>query len=264
MEKSDKITDQVAALTHALNNHQVYDLMNTLNDVREFMEQEALIAWGYMSLLKALQLQLTGTAVPWMPSANATVCRFINETVLNEESDFNLEHRPQSSFEMFLESMLELEADVFAITGFMHEAHNLESLFLTLKHEKLSQPVRDFLEHTFNLIEENKPHAIASALAYGRAGFAPDRLKAVVEQADEQSRKNFPRLLHFLQRRLEKDTAMHQHQAREMVDTLCGGNELKWQEAERAAVQSLERRKTQLDGLATQLQKQSAGQLSGF
>ncbi len=253
MDGSVKITDKVASLTDVLNKHQAYDILNTLDDVREFMEQEVFVAWDYMSLLKALQQQLTCTAIPWIPPSNTTVCRFINETVLNEESDFNCENRPQSSFEMFLESMLELEADVFNVTSFMHEAHNPESLDCAFKNEKLSQPIRDFLKHTFKLIAENKPHAVASVLTYGRVGFLPDRLKAVIEKADEQSSKNYPRLLHFLQRRLDKDKEFNQQCAQYMVESLCGDSDVKWQEAERAAVRSLELRKNLMDWMATKL-----------
>ena len=43
--------------------------------------------WDYFQLLKRLQCELTCTRVPWVPRGDAQLRRFVNEIVLEEESD---------------------------------------------------------------------------------------------------------------------------------------------------------------------------------
>ena len=49
-------------------NHQLYSSMKSLSEVRVFMEHHIYAVWDFMSLLKALQQDLTSIKSAWTPT----------------------------------------------------------------------------------------------------------------------------------------------------------------------------------------------------
>ena len=80
-------TDIIASFTEQLETHPVYDAVATLSDLQCFMEHHVYSVWDFMSLLKYIQSVVAPTKYPWLPQGDPSVRRFINELVLEEESD---------------------------------------------------------------------------------------------------------------------------------------------------------------------------------
>jgi len=103
--------ERVEALKERLTTHPIYEAVETLQDLRRFMEHHIYAVWDFMSLLKALQAAVAPAQTPWMPSPRPELRRFINEIVLGEECDeYDVAgtRRFISHFELYLLSMEEL------------------------------------------------------------------------------------------------------------------------------------------------------------
>src|SRR5467141_4940852 len=84
---SSRISDAIAPLRQTLLEHPLYQDLQSLEQLRLFMEHHVFAVWDFMSLLKALQRHLCCNAVPWLPPADHASARLVNEIVLAEESD---------------------------------------------------------------------------------------------------------------------------------------------------------------------------------
>ena len=145
-------------LVERLRSHDMYSLLEDIQDIRCFMESHIFAVWDFMSLLKSLQNTLTGVQVPWLPKKNAKLTRFINEIVQTEESDLDLNNLPKSHFMMYLESMYEINADTKNINEFLRFIKQGIGVREALDQIKIDNGVKRFVNNTFGIIRKNQPH----------------------------------------------------------------------------------------------------------
>lgn len=227
---------------HQLAEHPMYQQLNTLFNIRTFMQYHVFAVWDFMSLLKSLQTRLTCTRVPWTDSGyNPELVRLINEIVLAEESDVDQKGRAASHFSLYLKAMEEIGADTSLIKSF------LETYDLSLLPEELRQVVAYHLD----LADNAKVHEVASSFFFGREKLIPDMFTSIVKVLKE-SNMDCPTLIYYLERHIELDGDEHGPKAMQCLKDLIDSDQKK-KEVIAVASDSLEKRWNLWDFIYSQL-----------
>jgi hypothetical protein len=237
------IETELKPLRNQINAHAMYGQLSTIEDVKLFMQNHVFAVWDFMSLLKALQSSLTNTNVPWTPKGNGSVARFINEIVMDEESDVNEKGEVKSHFEMYIDSMDQIEANTAPIKKFTNAIHNGASIDTAAEMIEMHPTIKAFLDLTFGVIAEGKPHCIAAAFTFGREDVIPDMFLEIIQQSKTSAEDGrYSKLLYYLNRHIELDGDEHGPISLKMVENLCGDDNTKWTETLLTAKSALQQR----------------------
>ena len=233
----------------ALANHTLYNKIRSLDELKVFMETHVFAVWDFMSLLKRLQKDITCVELPWRPSPypKETV-RLINEIVLGEESDKDLEGKACDHFTLYLRAMNDVGADPGRLLSFMSDL-NYEQWCTKAEH--------DFVKFNIDLSLNGKIHEVAAAFFFGREKLIPDMFTSILgdlsKNFDQKTQESFPNMRYYLARHIEIDGGAHSHAASDCLQSLCGNDEKKWEEARAAGVESLKLRSALWDEVEKKL-----------
>ena len=239
----DSINNNIQGYKNQLLAHSLYEKVKTIEDLHCFLENHIYAVWDFMSLLKALQNNLTCTTTPWLPIGNPQVRYLINEIVVAEETDLAFDGTRQSHFEMYLDAMQQCGANTKEINAFLENVKTTQNIFVSIKQSDLHPNVKAFLDFTFRIIEEGKAHKIAAAFTFGREDLIPSMFTEILKNFQT----NFPetdlsKLIYYFERHIELDADEHGPMAMQMISELCGTNEVKWKELEEVSIEALEKR----------------------
>lgn len=231
----------IETLRQRLIDHPLYTSMQTGDDLRRFMETHVFAVWDFMSLLKALQRNLTCVDIPWMPKGDPEIRQLINEIVLGEESDIDEHGVIMSHFEMYLLAMQEINCNLTPIRTFLSLIEQGVSIKQALIESNAPKGAQDFVNHTFSVIESGEIHSIAGVFTYGREDLIPGMFLSIIDALQKEYAFNAPKLKYYVQRHIDVDGDHHSHLAIRMVELLCD-NDQKKKEAHDAIIKALESR----------------------
>jgi hypothetical protein len=225
--------------------HPMYRELHSLDDLRRFMEQHVFAVWDFMSLLKRLQQLCTTVTLPWVPPHSRRISRFINQLVLDEESDDDGFGGYASHFEIYRRAMQEVGADTLYIDAVVRSIEHTG----TWRPELVPEPARSFVRSTFALLESGQAHEVAAAFAFGREDAIPDMFRSLIAALDRQNPGLLVHVRYYLERHIGIDEQEHTPLAMAMVEELCGDDELRWREAMRAVDRAVAARLALWDGI---------------
>ncbi len=249
----EKIQQAIEPLRQQIVNHKVYSIINTTEDLNIFMQYHVFAVWDFMSLLKALQTNLTCTTAPWFPVGNAETRYLINEIVLGEESDVDQAGVRKSHFELYLEAMQQSGANTEAISHFLEVLKTAGDLQLAFEKAKVPQAVQDFVGFTFSTINSGKMHLQSAVFTFGREDLIPNMFLSIVNDLSQKFPDSISIFKYYLERHIEVDGDHHSHLALQMTENLCKDDESFWTEAEAAVKEALQQRIGLWDGVYNQL-----------
>ena len=209
-------------LQNKLNNHPVYESIQTIEDLRCFVEHHIYSVWDFMSLVKYLQHHIAPASYPWFPNANGNLRRFINEIVLEEESDETLiEGQHLSHFEIYQQAMEEIGANTSTSKSFINTVKN-SNLEKALE-LSIPLPAKKFIETTFNFIKSDQLHIIASAFTFGRETIIPKMFISILDKLGVRDNE-CPTFYYYIKRHIEVDDEKHGPMALNLINTICNDN----------------------------------------
>ncbi len=240
-----QLTTALAPTRQRLLDHPVYATVRDLEGLRDLTTLHAFAVWDFMSLLKALQRELTCVSVPWTPVGAGSTRYLINEIVTGEESDeapawLGVVNLHISHYELYRIAMQQLGADTAPIDQFVASVMAGTPVQRALQETNVPEDVRQFVQFTFDVIATGKPHVMASVFTFGREDLIPDMFLNLVQSLDADAPDQLRTFRYYLERHIEIDGDHHSQLAMQMVSELCGDAAGRWQEATDWAIRGLE------------------------
>jgi hypothetical protein len=227
-----KLQQATETLREQIVHHPSYAAIRDPEHIRTFMEHHIYAVWDFMSLLKALQIELTCTTLPWIPVGNADVRYLINEIVTGEESDVDQDGNRKSHFELYLEAMQQCGASMEGINRLFAQLAAGKTVAEAIAIPGIPEGAKTFLQFTFEVIATKKPHVIAAVFTFGREDLIPNMFHTIVNDINDRFPGQVGIFKYYLDRHIEVDGEHHSHLALQMVAELCGDDAVKWGEAE--------------------------------
>ena len=234
--------------------------INTLDQLRLFVEHHVFAVWDFMLLLKSLQQQIVPSGTPWLPPKHPGIAGLVNALVAEEECDclpaelggpIHLSH-----FSIYRRAMQEIGADTRAIDAVLSTAQR-NGLHHALLHPLIPAPSKVFIRSTLDIIESGEAHLMAAAFCYGRECLVPDLFKQLLAQIRQNS-LHAPTLIWYLERHITLDGDSHGPLAERMVQELCENDPRRIQAVKDVETRVIVQRNDFWKSIALALDSQSA------
>ncbi len=235
----DQLKLSIQSEREALLAHSVYHQIEDIEGIKNFAKYHVFAVWDFMSLLKSLQIGLTCVRLPWVPVGSANTRYLINEIVCGEESDIDEKGNRVSHFELYLSAMRQMGADTKEINQLLTLLEQGKTMQESIEALDIPLQVKQFLQFTFDIAQNAPLHVKAAVFTFGREDLIPDMFNQILNKIYAEHPEQISIFKYYIERHIEVDGGHHSELAIQMVEELCENDSVKWEEATKAAVESL-------------------------
>ena len=221
---ADLILAETADLRSELLQHPIYAQITDIASLQIFMKHHVFAVLDFMWLLKRLQKELTCTENPWLPREESDLARFVNEIVLGEESDENGHGGFCSHFELYLNSMNDVQASRDQVLQFTEALRNRIDVAQALRSVNAPASVQDFVNFTYQTATTHSAAEVACVFCFGREDIIPEMFQRLLTTFDA-TQMQVPSLSYYIRRHIELDGDHHGPLSRRMVNLLCADSD---------------------------------------
>ncbi|MDT8448370.1 MAG: DUF3050 domain-containing protein [bacterium] len=248
--------ENITPLREELKNHPVYHAIRNMDQLRLFMERHVFSVWDFMSLVKTIQGVIAPHGYPWSPHKNPMIQRFINEMVLEEETDTLPDGKGYlSHYEMYLKAMEEVGASTTKVREFARIA-KMKGFEVACRQVEVPDASKRFMQTTFSFITSGKPHKVAAAFALGREHIIPTMFRSLLKQMN-CPQEQAPFFHYYLERHILLDQDHHGPLSMMTLTELCKDDPRYQREAEEAAIAAVKARIRFWDDVLLDIQRLS-------
>ncbi|MCB0351949.1 MAG: DUF3050 domain-containing protein [Bdellovibrionales bacterium] len=251
MSQIELLDGELLPLREKLLSHPLYSELRSLQDLRRFMEVHCFAVWDFMSLLKRIQRDLTCLSLPWIPMLDPLLARYINELVLQEESDISPDGDYVSHLQLYAKAMEEVGASFESLGTVLENLASGTSLEEAFRDSLAPVAAEEYSRHTFSLAADGGLHEVVAAFAYAREDLIPEMFQTLFEQTEEIDASIFR---YYLERHcggVSEDDPDLLSPALQLLEIVCGENDKLWNEAKLAATSALQQRIQLWDAILT-------------
>ena len=241
--------DELRPLHEGPVSHAIYTSVDSMEGLRLFMQSHVFAVWDFMALLTTLQRQLTAVEVPWGPRSDGVTRRLINEIVLEEESDDSPDGGFISHYELYKLAMRQAGADMHVVNAFEDCLRRGYSVPGALNRAEVPRASRQFVTHTWNILDTEFLPGIAAVFTLGREAVIPSMFHELVASLKERFPGELELFCDYLDRHIHLDAERHTPMAMRMLDRLCREDEKVWIRVTAMAAGALEARLGLWDGV---------------
>jgi hypothetical protein len=253
MDTIESLKAQIAVEYAAVSGHPVFDALETIEDLRIFMERHVFAVWDFMSLLKRLQRELTTMTLPWTPPPSVVAARHINEIVLGEETDDAPGGLHMSHYELYVQSMREVGANPAAIETLMEALRGGDGIEAALDKAGADPAVARFVTATIGTALNGSLQEVLGSFFYGRENVIPHMFRRLLERWKIGS-SEAPVFVFYLERHIELDSDRHGPLAEGIINELVK-DEASHLELLNAALAAVRERHRLWDGVLERLKQ---------
>jgi hypothetical protein len=249
MKEFDRILQKVQPLQEKLLNHSVFNEIESLDDLNTFLEHHVYFVWDEMSILKALQRDLTCTSIPWIPKKNPNTRRYVNELVLERESGNKVSETVQSEYELFLEVMRTSNADPSGIERLVVLLSRGENINILLDQLDIPKAARAYLEFSYKTIEAKDDHKVLATYVFGKQTLISEKFLKTLDALNNKFPVDLTLQLQYFEPKVVKETGREEENVKRIFEEICGSDAEKWDDVAEFADQALQKRINLLDDI---------------